>query len=142
MGTAAAATSTASVDDAQRVVRLAVAAAYADGALSDEERAAVVQQAQAAGVGNVVDEELQRRRPLAEIVAGVTDTAQRATLYVLAFTIVRADEQVSGADRIFLAQLAHLLGLDPATVKRLEDDAARRIDAEATGASRAGRGTT
>jgi tellurite resistance protein len=130
MSPAGAATAPAAIDDAQRVVRLAVAAAYADGAMSDEERQAIVQQAQAAGVGQVVDEELERRRPLAEIVAGVTDTAQRATLYVLAFTIVRADEQVSGADRIFLAQLAHLLGLDPATVTRLEDDTTRRIDAE------------
>ena len=130
MGGSGVAIATGEVNDAQRVVRLAVAAAYADGTLSDEERTAVLQQAEAAGVRNIVDDELQRRRPLAEIVAGVTDTAQRATLYVLAFTIVRADEQVSGADRIFLAQLAHLLGLDPATVKRLEEDAARRIDAE------------
>ena len=123
-------TATAPSDDGQRIVRLAVAAAYADGALSEDERKAVLQQAEAAGVGSVVEEELQRRRPLAEIVAGVTETAQRATLYVLAFSIVRADERVSGADRIFLAQLAHLLGLDPPTVKRLEDDAARRIDAQ------------
>jgi tellurite resistance protein len=130
VGTPGTATATAAPvsGDAQRIVRLAIAAAYADGALSDDERAAVLAQAEAAGVRNIVDEELQRRRPLAEIVAGVGDTAQRATLYVLAFSIVRADEAVTGADRIFLAQLAHLLGLDPATVTRLEDEAARRID--------------
>ena len=39
-------------------------------------------------------------------------------LYILAFTIVRADENVSGAERIYLAQLAHQLGLDAATVRR------------------------
>ena len=50
--------------------------------------------------------ELQQPRPLAEIVAGVSDPAQRATLYVLAFSMVRADEQVTGAERIYLAQLA------------------------------------
>ena len=59
----------------------------------------------------------------------MTDPAQRATLYVLAFTVLRADEQVTGAERIYLAQLAHLLGLDPATVQQLEKDTGERIDA-------------
>jgi uncharacterized membrane protein YebE (DUF533 family) len=49
---------------------------------------------------------------------------------VLAYTILRADEQVSGAERIYLAQLANLLGLDPATVKALEQDTSQRIDSE------------
>jgi uncharacterized membrane protein YebE (DUF533 family) len=49
---------------------------------------------------------------------------------VLAFGIVRGDEQPSGAERIYLATLAHLLGLDPKTVQQLEQNAARRIDAE------------
>jgi uncharacterized membrane protein YebE (DUF533 family) len=121
------------LDEATRAVRLAVAAAYADGSLTDAERDAVLAHADAAGVRAVVDEELRSRRPLADIVAGVTDTTHAATLYVLAFTIARADEQVSGADRIFLAQLAHLLGLDPTTVSRLETDTARRIDAAGAG---------
>src|SRR5688572_11901185 len=116
-------------DDAMRLVRLAVSAANADGVMNEHERAAVVQQAQAAGVADVVERELQQRRPLAEIVAGVTDPAARATLYVLAFTVLRADEQLSGAERIYLAQLAHLLGLDPQTVQRLEKDTGERIDA-------------
>ena len=77
----------------------------------------------------VVEQELQLRRPLAEIVSGVADPAQRATMYVLAFTVLRADEQVTGAERIFLAQLAHLLGLDPPAVQRLEKDTSERIDA-------------
>ncbi len=47
------------------------------------------------------------------------------------FGIVRADETVSGGERIYLAQLAHQLGLEPATVERLESEAATRIDAEA-----------
>jgi uncharacterized membrane protein YebE (DUF533 family) len=115
--------------DALRMVQLAIAAANADGVMSDKERAAVVQQAHAAGVGDVVQRELHHPRPLAEIVAGIGDQAERATLYVLAFTVLRADEQVTGAERIFLAQLAHLLGLDPATVQRLEKDAGERIDA-------------
>jgi uncharacterized membrane protein YebE (DUF533 family) len=41
---------------------------------------------------------------------------------------VRADEQVNGAERIYLAQLAHLLGLDPAAVSKLEATASAKID--------------
>jgi uncharacterized membrane protein YebE (DUF533 family) len=115
--------------EALRLVRLAVSAANADGVMNDHERAAVLQQAQAAGVGDIVEREMQQRSALAEIVAGVADPAQRATLYVLAFTILRADEQLTGAERIYLAQLAHLLGLDPATVQRLEKNTGERIDA-------------
>ena len=114
--------------EALRLVQLAISAANADGVMGDKERAAVLQQAQSAGVGDVVERELNHRRPLAEIVAGVTDEAQGATLYVLAFTVLRADEQLTGAERIYLAQLAHLLNLDPATVQQLEKDTGERID--------------
>jgi uncharacterized membrane protein YebE (DUF533 family) len=113
-----------------RLVRLAISAANADGAMSEQERAAVVSEAQAHGGSELVAAELAQPRPLAEIVSGVTDPAQRATLYVLAYTILRADEQVSGAERIYLAQLANLLGLTPADVQRLEQETGRRIDAQ------------
>ena len=116
--------------DVLRMVRLAIAAAHADGSLSDKDRNAIVEHARAAGAEHLVEQELAVRPPLAGIVAGVTDPLQRATLYVLAFGVVRADESVSGAERIFLAQLAHQLGLDPETVKKLEADAATRIDAQ------------
>jgi uncharacterized membrane protein YebE (DUF533 family) len=115
--------------EALRVVRLAISAANADGVMAEKERAAVLQQAEAGGVRDVVERELHHPQPLAAIVAGVADDAERATLYVLAFTVLRADEQVTGAERIYLAQLAHLLALDPATVQTLEKDAAARIDA-------------
>jgi len=36
---------------------------------------------------------------------------------------------VGGAERIYLAQLANLLGLDPAAVQKLEASAATKIDA-------------
>jgi uncharacterized membrane protein YebE (DUF533 family) len=119
----------ASSPDALRVVRLAISAAHADGSLNERERAAVLRQARDAGTGDLIERELQSPRPLAEIVAGVNDPAEAATLYVLAFTILRADEQVTGAERIYLAQLAHLLRLDPATVGALEQDTGERIDA-------------
>ena len=115
--------------DALRMVRLAVSAAHADGPMNDQERAAILQQAQQAGVGPVFGPEMAEPRPLAEIVAGVTDPHERATLYVLAYTVLRADEQVTGAERIYLAQLANLLGLDTETVAKLETDTGQRIDA-------------
>ena len=118
--------------EALRIVRLAISAAYADGSVSDTERAAILDQAKTAGVGEIVEVEMQQPRPLAEIVSGVNDAAQRATLYVLAYTMVRGDEQPTGAERIYLAQLANLLGLDVATVQELEQKAASRIDAVPT----------
>jgi uncharacterized membrane protein YebE (DUF533 family) len=118
--------------EALRIVRLAISAAYADGSVSDTERAAILDQAKTAGVGEIVEGEMQQPRPLAEIVSGVSDAAQRATMYVLAFSMVRGDEQPTGAERIYLAQLANLLGLDVATVQELEQKAASRIDAVPT----------
>jgi uncharacterized membrane protein YebE (DUF533 family) len=117
-------------EDALRMIRLAISAGSADGSLGEKERAAVLEQARAAGAEHLIDRELQQRRPLAEIVGGISDPAGRATLYVLAFGVIRADESVSGAERIYLAQLAYLLGLDPETVTRLEHEASIRIDSE------------
>ena len=119
---------TAVPKDALRMVRLAISAANADGAMNEQERAAVVEHAKASGGSELVGFELNQRRPLADIVTGVTDPAQRATLYVRAFTVLRADEEITGAERIYLAQLAHLLGLDPDEVKKLEADVSTRID--------------
>jgi uncharacterized membrane protein YebE (DUF533 family) len=118
--------------DMLRLVRLTVAAARADGRLADEERAAILEQARAVGAESVVEQEIQSPRPLVEIVAGMADPNTKEQLYVLAFAVVRADESVSGGERIFLAQLAHALGLDPATTARLESEAAADID-EAAG---------
>jgi uncharacterized membrane protein YebE (DUF533 family) len=117
-------------DQALRIVRLAISAAMADGAMSEQERAAIVEQARTAGVNGIVEQEMAQPRPLAEIVSGVPDAGARATLYVLAFGIVRGDEQPSGAERIYLAKLADLLGLDPATVVQLEQNVGQRIDAQ------------
>jgi uncharacterized membrane protein YebE (DUF533 family) len=121
--------SAAAPSDALRLVRLAISAGQADGAMGDTERAEIARVAAEQGLGDVVSVELSRRLTLAEIVAGVTDQNARVALYGLAYAVVRADEQVNGAERIYLAQLAHLLGLDPATVARLEATTAARIDA-------------
>jgi uncharacterized membrane protein YebE (DUF533 family) len=120
----------AALDPVARVIRLAVSAAKADGALADDERALIMTRAKEAGLEAVVEAELAQMRSLADIVRGVTDPQMKQELYVLAFTIVRADESVSGAERIYLAQLAHQLGLDAASVASLEAETATKIDAQ------------
>lgn len=117
-------------DPVARIVRLAVSAARADGELSEQERAMILARAREAGLESVVEGELSQTRSLADIVRGVTDSAIKTELYVLAFTIVRADETVSGAERIYLAQLAHQLGLDAAAAKAIEIETASKIDAQ------------
>lgn len=116
-------------DDVLRVVRLAVSAARADGTLLPAERALILSHAREAGVESVVEVELAAPRPLSEIVGGITDDQRKRDLYILAFTIVRADESVSGAERVYLAQLAHQLGLTPQAVAELEAQTAATIDA-------------
>ena len=117
-------------DPLLRIIRLAVSAARADGELSEKERALILQRAREVGLEAAVEAELATPQPLAAIVRGLTHEEGRRELYVLAFTIVRADEIVSGAERIYLAQLAHQLGLDAATVAALESETAARIDAQ------------
>jgi uncharacterized membrane protein YebE (DUF533 family) len=107
-----------------------ISAARADGDLGPEEREAILTEARGVGAEDAVARELESPRPLAEIVAGVTDAKLREELYTLAFGIVRADEAVTGGERIYLAQLAHQLELAPQTVTRLESEVASRIDAE------------
>jgi uncharacterized membrane protein YebE (DUF533 family) len=84
-----------------------ISAARSDGELQDAERQTIQEHARARGAEALIKAELDSTRPLAEILAGLDDPNQRRDLYVLAFTIVRADEAVSGAERIYLAQLAH-----------------------------------
>lgn len=113
-----------------RIVRLAVSAARADGQLTPPERALILEHARKAGVEAAAEQELAEPRPLADIVGGVTDENARKDLYKLAYTIIRADEAVTGGERIYLAQLAHRLGLDAETAARIESETAARIDAE------------
>ena len=91
----------------------------------------IVQRTEARTVGadQLVDYEMRNPRPLADIAAGVRDAKTREEMYAMAFAVVRADENVTGAERIYLAQLAHALGLDPATAARIEGVAAAGIDA-------------
>ena len=113
-------------DHLLRLVSLTVSAARADGDLTLEERGLILEHARSVGAEGLVVPELQSPRPLAEIVAGIADARRGSEMYTLAYTIVRADESVAGAERIYLARLAHLLGLDAATVSRLETEAEAR----------------
>ena len=117
-----------------RVLRLTLSAARADGRLAPHEREALLAQARAVGAEALVAPELDAPRPLSEIVAGASDARSRQDLYTLAFTIVRADEQVSDVERGYLSELAQHLQLEPDVVTELEREAARRIGAEAQGA--------
>jgi tellurite resistance protein len=117
-----------------RVLRLTLSAARADGTLAPHEREAILAQARAVGAEALVASELDSPRPLSEIVTGATEARARQDLYTLAFTIVRADEQVSDVERAYLLELAQHLQLEPDIVAELERDAARRIGAEAEGA--------
>jgi uncharacterized membrane protein YebE (DUF533 family) len=112
-----------------QLMRLMISAARADGEIGAEERERILAEAREVGASAEVERELGVSRPVAEIVEGVDDPGLKEQLYALAFTIVRADEAVTGGERIYLAQLAHQLGLDAATVARLEAEAAARIDA-------------
>jgi uncharacterized membrane protein YebE (DUF533 family) len=113
-----------------RLLRLMVSAASADGAIGPAERERILAEAREVGAEAVVARELDAPRPLGDVVAGVEDPELKRQLYTLAFTIVRADETVTGAERIYLAQLANRLGLDAATVARLEQEVSARIEAE------------
>ncbi|MFN0244336.1 MAG: DUF533 domain-containing protein [Planctomycetota bacterium] len=127
------ATSTSTVDftaDApRRLLQLALSAARADGTLDEEEYGRILAEARRLGLEPFVSAEMKSPRALAEIVQGFADPRQKEDAYVLAFTIVRADEDVRGAERVYLAQLASKLGLDAVTTERLERATAERIDA-------------
>jgi uncharacterized membrane protein YebE (DUF533 family) len=112
-----------------RLLRVMISAARADGELGPAERERILAEAREVGAEELVRSELEKPRPLGELVAGVDDPELKRQLYTLAFVIVRADETVTGAERIYLAQLANRLGLDAATVARIEGEAATRIDA-------------
>jgi uncharacterized membrane protein YebE (DUF533 family) len=112
-----------------QLMRLMISAARADGEIGPAERERILAEAREVGAEPLVRREIESPRPLGEVVAGVTDPQFKEQLYTLAFTIVRADESVTGGERIYLAQLANRLGLEAPAVARLEGEAAARIDA-------------
>jgi uncharacterized membrane protein YebE (DUF533 family) len=119
-----------------QLMRLMVSAARADGEIGPAERERILAEAREVGALAEVERELAAARPVAEVVAGVSDPQLKEQLYALAFTIVRADEAVTGGERIYLARLASSLALDPGAVARLEGEVDARIQAAAARAQR------
>lgn len=117
----------ATSDGARRIAGLLVSAARADGELGEEEYGRILREARTAGADREIMAELERPRPLALIVGDVRDPGLKADLYVLAFAIVRADEDVNAAERAWLGELARALALDAAATARLEHETAQRI---------------
>lgn len=117
------------IDGVSRIAGLLILASRADGELGEEEYACIVREAEKAGASTQVMAEMQSPRPLEALVGNVRDPKLASDLYVLAFTVVRADEDVNAKERAFLQKLAGLLGLDAGSVARLESDAVRKIAA-------------
>ena len=115
-------------------MQLMISAARADGEIGPAERERILAEAREVGAFEAVEREIQVRRPLGEIVAGVDDPELKEQLYALAYTIVRVDATVTGGERIYLAQLANKLGLDAESVGRVQAEVARRIEAAAANA--------
>lgn len=116
-----------------QLLRLMISAARADGEIGPAEQDRILAEAREVGAEAEVRRELAIHRPLGEIVAGARDPELCRQLYALAFTIVRADQAVSGGERIYLTQLAHRLGLDDPTVEGIEAETSARIDAASAG---------
>lgn len=117
------------VDDLPlRALRLMIAAARCDTQLGEEEMGRLISNATDAGLENAMRAEWQSPRPLALICRGVSAPAQKRELYMLAYAIMRADDEVNNAERIFLAQVASNLALTPEMTAEIERDTARQID--------------
>ena len=111
-----------------RALRLMIAAARCDTQLGEEEMGRLASSAKDAGLENEMRAEWQSPRPLALILRGVSDAEQKRELYTLAFAILRADDEVNPAERVFLAQVASNLALTPEMTAKIERETALGID--------------
>lgn len=118
----------AGLDPLRRIVATLVAAARCDGELGEEEYARIVAHAREQGAETLVREELERRRTVEEIANGVPRGEASRELYQLAFGVVRADEDVQGAERVWLARLSNALGLTPSETAQLEREITTKLD--------------
>lgn len=125
-GTAFLPADTAARDDLSlRLVRAMVAAAKADGHVTDEERARISGQFQALGLGDearaTLEAELARPLDIGEI-AGLARTPEEAAeVYVASLLVVDPE---GPAEKGYLAMLAARLQLDPGLVSHLHANAA------------------
>ena len=108
------------------IVRTLVAAALADGRLSDEERRSIRERLTESGLND--DEIAQVRADLAmpttpeELAASVDDAAAAAAVYRAAWLATRADRIVEGAETAWLDRLATALGFDAVRRDAIESE--------------------
>jgi uncharacterized membrane protein YebE (DUF533 family) len=105
------------------LVRVAIAAARADGDLSDEERAIIREHAASAGLAAAVDQAFTERPSLDSVTAAFTTDEQRRSAYALAWAVIHGDGEVSPGERMHLTQLARLLRLSHDDITIIERDA-------------------
>lgn len=116
-------------DAALRQVRLVLAAAQADGAVTAAEMQRVMDAARDIGAEAAILQDLSTPREVEAVVSGTTELTERHDLYALAFAIVRCDETVSDAERRWLERLAVALSLSAHEVQVLEAEVVSGIDA-------------
>lgn len=117
------------IEPVRRLVGVLLAAARADGELGEAEYGRLLATAREAGGSALVGEELRAPTPLERLAGGIPEPRAREDLYRLAFGVVRCDEGVNANERAWLARLAAALGLDAASVARLEREVATGIAA-------------
>jgi uncharacterized membrane protein YebE (DUF533 family) len=111
----------AAVDDlSARLLRAMVAAARADGRVTDEERAQITAQLAQMGIGDearaMIEEEMAAPLDVGRI-AGLARTAEEAA-EIYAASLLAANPE-GAAEKGYLAMLAARLGLDPKLVEHL-----------------------
>ena len=111
------------------MIRLTIAAARADGALTPKEEDAILVHARSVGAESLVAQELHQ--PTSLVLMAGAPAVQRDDLYTLAFAVARADEVVSGGEVSFWRSWRISSVFDPAAAAELERAAVERITAAA-----------
>jgi uncharacterized membrane protein YebE (DUF533 family) len=107
------------------ILRTMIAAAAADGEIDAEERRRIAEGMKQAGLGpeltRFLESEFTRPATIPMLVAGVKSPEVAAQIYTAARITIEPDKT---AERIFLAELAGSLGLDPKLVASIDAAAA------------------
>jgi uncharacterized protein (DUF697 family)/tellurite resistance protein len=109
------------LDQQEALLGIALFAAFADGHKADAEREEIRRIAEslatesgATHLPRLYQDVLLKRLSLDALVARLTDTTHRQLAVEMAVCVCDADGQQSQAERSFLADLRHQLGIDPA----------------------------
>jgi uncharacterized membrane protein YebE (DUF533 family) len=107
---------------AQRMIRVMIAAAHADGAMDEEEEQAVLARLKAENLSQeermFLLNELHNPQPLAELTAGIDDPSTAKAIYMLAVSAVAIDTE---AERRWFDELATRLGLSRGVQSFIEE---------------------